>query len=87
MAHTSSDEAYRQSGVDLKRAEAVVDIAKKAAHLTPRNHLLGGIGGFSGAFEIPPGYTQPVMLSACDGVGTKLKIAFMANKHNTVGID
>jgi phosphoribosylformylglycinamidine cyclo-ligase len=48
---------------------------------------MGGIGGFSGAFEIPAGYQQPVLLCACDGVGTKLKLAFEANRHNTVGID
>lgn len=84
---TSSDEAYRQAGVDLKRADAVVDIARKAASATKVPWLLGGIGGFSGAFEIPPHYKQAVMLTACDGVGTKLKIAFDANVHDTVGID
>ncbi len=84
---TSSDEAYRQAGVDLKHAEAVVDIARSAAHATRTDFLLGGIGGFSGAFELPPGYRQPVLLCACDGVGTKLKLAFEANKHDTVGID
>lgn len=87
MTATSSDEAYRQAGVDLKSAEAVVDIARRAAHKTAQPWLLGGIGGFSGAFEIPEGYRQPVMLCACDGVGTKLKLAFEANQHTTVGID
>lgn len=87
MTTISSDEAYRQAGVDLKSAEAVVDIARHAAKQTARPWLLGGIGGFSGAFEIPEGYRQPVMLCACDGVGTKLKLAFEANKHDTVGID
>jgi phosphoribosylformylglycinamidine cyclo-ligase len=83
----SSDEAYRQAGVDLKHAEAVVDIARRAAKKTAQPWVLGGIGGFSGAFEIPAGYRQPVMLCACDGVGTKLKLAFDANRHDTVGID
>lgn len=87
MPTLSSDEAYRQAGVDLKHAEAVVDIAKQAAHATKKPWLLGGIGGFSGAFEIPAGYKQPVMLCACDGVGTKLKLAFESNRHETVGID
>lgn len=87
MTTLSSDEAYRQAGVDLKSAEAVVDIAQKAASKTRKPWLLGGIGGFSGAFEIPTGYRQPVMLCGCDGVGTKLKLAFEADKHNTVGID
>src|SRR6187402_3340562 len=78
-----SDEAYRQAGVDLKSAEAVIGIAKNAAHSTKQPWLLGGIGGFSGAFEIPEGYKQPVMLCACDGVGTKLKLAFEANRHDS----
>lgn len=87
MTTISSDEAYRQAGVDLKSAEAVVDIARNAAKKTAQPWLLGGIGGFSGAFEIPPGYRKPVLLCACDGVGTKLKLAFEANRHDTVGID
>lgn len=87
MTMLSSDEAYRQAGVDLKSAEAVVDIARHAAKQTSQPWLLGGIGGFSGAFEIPEGYRQPVMLCACDGVGTKLKLAFEADRHDTVGID
>ncbi len=87
MSTISSDEAYRQAGVDLKSAEAVVDIARDAAKQTAQPWLLGGIGGFSGAFEIPEGYRQPVMLCACDGVGTKLKLAFEADRHDTVGID
>ncbi len=87
MPTCPSDEAYRQAGVDLKSADAVVEIAKSAARQTAMPWLLGGIGGFSGAFEIPPGYQQPVMLCACDGVGTKLKLAFESNRHSTVGID
>lgn len=87
MTTISSDEAYRQAGVDLKSAEAVVNIARNAARQTSQPWLLGGIGGFSGAFEIPTGYKKPVLLCACDGVGTKLKLAFEADKHDTVGID
>jgi phosphoribosylformylglycinamidine cyclo-ligase len=87
MTTISSDEAYRQAGVDLKSAEAVVDIARNAAKQTSQPWLLGGIGGFSGAFEIPAGYQKPVLLCACDGVGTKLKLAFAANRHDSVGID
>lgn len=87
MSPLSSDEAYRQAGVDLKRAEQVVDIARQAAQKTPFKNMLSGIGGFSGAFELPAGYRQPVLLSACDGVGTKLKLAFTSGIHNTVGID
>jgi phosphoribosylformylglycinamidine cyclo-ligase len=87
MPPISSDEAYRQAGVDLKSAEVVVDIAKKATASNQKPWMLGGIGGFSGAFEIPEGYKHPVLLSACDGVGTKLKLAFESGIHDTVGID
>jgi phosphoribosylformylglycinamidine cyclo-ligase len=83
----ASDEAYRQAGVDLKRALAVVDIAKAAAAPTRTAATLGGIGGFSGAFEIPEGYRRPVLLAACDGVGTKLEVAKLAGKHDTIGVD
>jgi phosphoribosylformylglycinamidine cyclo-ligase len=83
----TSDDPYRQAGVDLKRADAVVGIAKTAAAKTLSKGILSTIGGFSGAFELPEGMRQPVMLSACDGVGTKLKLAFLLNKHDTVGID
>ncbi|HEY9745156.1 MAG TPA: phosphoribosylformylglycinamidine cyclo-ligase [Oculatellaceae cyanobacterium] len=87
MRTLASDDAYREAGVDLKQAAAVVEIAKNAAAPTRAPWLLGGIGGFSGAFEIPEGYRQPVMLCACDGVGTKLKLAFECDRHDTVGID
>lgn len=87
---THSSEAYRQAGVDLDRADAVVGIAKHAAQQSigdARIRLLNAIGGFSGAFELPPGFKQPVILTACDGVGTKLKLANQLNQHDTVGID
>jgi phosphoribosylformylglycinamidine cyclo-ligase len=87
MTTLSSDEAYRQAGVDLKSAEAVVDIAREAARKTQEPWLLGGIGGFSGAFEIPAGYSKPVLLCGCDGVGTKLKIAIDTGLYDAVGID
>ena len=89
MPQTTQDssEAYRQAGVDLHRADAVVDIAKAKAGQTPQGVALGGIGGFSGAFTLPAGYTQPVMLAACDGVGTKLKLAELTGIHHTIGQD
>jgi phosphoribosylformylglycinamidine cyclo-ligase len=86
-AHSASDEAYRQAGVDLQQASAVVDVARGASKKTRQPWLMGGIGGFSGAFEIPEGYRQPVLLCACDGVGTKLKLAFATGRHQTIGID
>jgi len=85
--HTPSDEAYRQAGVDLQRADSAVTIAKAAAQRTTSRALTGAIGQFAGAFELPTGYSQPVLLTACDGVGTKLKLAVEAGIHHTVGID
>lgn len=91
QTHSSdSKQAYRSAGVDLDRADTVVEIAKRLAKETlvgSAIKTLGGIGSFSGAFELPAGYQQPVMLSACDGVGTKLKIAIETGLHHTVGID
>ncbi|MGE0201669.1 MAG: phosphoribosylformylglycinamidine cyclo-ligase [Candidatus Melainabacteria bacterium] len=83
----SSAEAYRQAGVDLDRAEEVVAIARRAAALTRTPDVSPSIGGFSGAFELPACYRQPVLLTACDGVGTKLKLAMDAHRYDTVGID
>ena len=84
---SGSDEAYRQAGVDLKKADAIVDIARSAARKTDTPHIKTGIGGFSGAFEIPAHYKHPVLLTGCDGVGTKLKLATLARQHTTIGID
>jgi len=83
-----STDAYRAAGVDLDAANAVVGIAKKAAHSTRQPWgALSSIGGFSGGFVIPEGYKQPVLLAACDGVGTKLALAAECNDYSTVGID
>jgi len=87
LAMQSSAEAYRQAGVDLERAEAVVDIARRAAALTRTADVTPSIGGFSGAFELPAGFRQPVLLTACDGVGTKLKLAMETGRYGSVGID
>jgi phosphoribosylformylglycinamidine cyclo-ligase len=86
----SPDEAYRQAGVDLVQAKAIVPIAKKASQRTQKSSstpLLGGIGGFCGAFTLPTGYETPVLLVATDGVGTKLEIAQQAGHHATIGVD
>lgn len=87
---TAPDEAYRQAGVDLHQAKAIVPIAKKASQRTQKassTPLLGGIGGFCGAFSIPKGYEEPILLVATDGVGTKLEIAQQAGIHGTIGVD
>jgi len=78
---------YRDSGVDIDEGDALVERIKPHARRTSRPEVLSGIGGFGGLFEVPQGYREPVMVVGTDGVGTKLKLAFMAGKHDTVGID
>ena len=79
---------YKQSGVDIDAGDALVERIKPLAARTRRPELLSGVGGFGGLFAIPPGkYREPVLVSGTDGVGTKLKVAFLANRHDTVGID
>jgi phosphoribosylformylglycinamidine cyclo-ligase len=78
---------YKDAGVDIDAGNALVDRIKPLAKSTIRPEVLGGIGGFAALCTIPTGYTQPVLVSGTDGVGTKLKTAFAANKHDTIGID
>ena len=80
---------YKNSGVDIEAGYKSVELMKEHVRKTMREEVLGGIGGFSGAFDISKfkDMEEPVLLSGTDGVGTKLKLAFLLNKHNTVGID
>ncbi|MCF4969941.1 phosphoribosylformylglycinamidine cyclo-ligase [Nostoc sp. CMAA1605] len=78
---------YRDAGVDVEAGRAFVDQIRNLVHSTFRPEVIGGLGGFGGCFEIPGGYKQPVLVSGTDGVGTKLKIAQVLNRHDTVGID
>ncbi|MGK7945237.1 MAG: phosphoribosylformylglycinamidine cyclo-ligase [Microcystaceae cyanobacterium] len=78
---------YRTAGVDVEAGRAFVDQIKKKVESTFRPEVLGGLGGFGGYFQIPPGYQEPVLVSGTDGVGTKLKIAQAVNRHDTIGID
>lgn len=79
---------YADAGVDIDKANAFVDTIKKIVQQTPRSRVMGEIGGFGGLFSLNADeYEKPVLVSSTDGVGTKLKIAFMMNKHDTVGID
>jgi phosphoribosylformylglycinamidine cyclo-ligase len=78
---------YKDSGVDIKKADDVLNRIKHHICNTFNPFVLNTIGGFAAVTEIPNGYNNPVMVSSTDGVGTKLKIAFNANKHDTVGID
>lgn len=78
---------YRDAGVDIDAGDALVDRIKPFAKRTMRPEVLGGIGGFGALFEISKKYKEPVLVSGTDGVGTKLKLAFHLNKHDTVGQD
>ncbi|MDH7577018.1 MAG: phosphoribosylformylglycinamidine cyclo-ligase [Bacillota bacterium] len=79
---------YQVAGVDIDAGNRAVELIKKHAATTRRPGVLGGIGGFAGLFALDPGrYREPVLVSGTDGVGTKLRVAQMMGKHDTVGID
>lgn len=78
---------YRDAGVDVEAGRAFVDQIRNLVHSTFRPEVIGGLGGFGGCFQLPGGYKEPVLVSGTDGVGTKLKIAHILNRHDTVGID
>jgi phosphoribosylformylglycinamidine cyclo-ligase len=78
--------AYAQAGVDIKAADKAKELIKRLARSTSRPEVLTDIGFFGGMFQIA-GYNKPVLVSSVDGVGTKLKIALLLKKHNTIGMD
>ena len=79
--------SYRDAGVDIDAGDQLVENIKPFARRTLRDGVLAGIGGFGALFEVPKGYREPVLVSGTDGVGTKLKLAFHLNRHDTIGID
>ena len=79
--------SYKDAGVDIVAGDALVERIKPLARKTMREGVLAGIGGFGALFEVPKRYKEPVLVSGTDGVGTKLKLAFEWNMHDTVGID
>ena len=79
--------SYKDAGVDIDAGDALVDRIKPLARKTMREGVLAGIGGFGALFEVPKRYKEPVLVSGTDGVGTKLKLAFEWNMHDSVGID
>ncbi len=79
--------SYKDAGVDIDAGNSLVDRIKPVVKETFNENVVGGIGSFAGAFKLPAGYKKPVLLSATDGVGTKLKLAIDAKKYDTVGID
>ena len=79
--------SYKDAGVDIDAGDALVERIKPLAKRTMRPEVLAGIGGFGALIEISKKYQEPVLVSGTDGVGTKLKLAFELNRHDTVGID
>ena len=79
--------AYAESGVDIDAGDALVERIKPFAKRTLRPEVLAGIGGFGALFDIGKRYRHPVLVAGTDGVGTKLKLAFALDRHDTVGID
>ncbi len=88
VTNTPSNVSYKDAGVDISAGNRLVDRIKPLAKSTARIGSNPDLGGFGGLFDLKAcGYADPVLVSATDGVGTKLKIAFAADKHDTVGID
>jgi len=79
--------SYKEAGVDIDAGNDFVEAIKSDVRSTFDSHVIGGIGSFAGAYALPSGYKEPVILSATDGVGTKLKLAIESGKLDTVGID
>jgi len=79
--------SYKDAGVDIDAGDALVEKIKSVTQRTRRPEVLSGLGGFGALCEIPAGYRRPVLVSATDGVGTKLKLAMAMEKHDTIGID
>ena len=83
----SKSDSYAAAGVDVTAGYESTNLIKPMVESTYIPGVIGTLGGFGGCFELPTGYTQPVMVSGTDGVGTKLKLAFLMDKHDTVGVD
>ena len=83
----SYSEAYKDAGVDITAGYRAVELMKQYVARTMTEGVVSDIGGFGGLFALPEGYKKPVLVSGTDGVGTKLKLAFLLEKYDTVGID
>ena len=87
MSNLKQPMSYKAAGVDIDAGDALVEAIRPLAGSTSREGCLGGIGGFGALFEVPKRYADPILVSGTDGVGTKLKLAFKYDRHNTIGID
>ena len=82
-----AENAYKQAGVDVEAGYESVRLIKDDVKKTAIEGVIGGIGGFGGLFEMPKSYENPVLVSGTDGVGTKIRVAFLMDKHDTIGQD
>ena len=82
-----SGDAYKKAGVDIEAADRMIDRIKPIAAATNRVGVMGSLGGFGGLFHLGNRYTDPVLVSGTDGVGTKLLVAQLADRHDSIGID
>ncbi|MBR6519161.1 MAG: phosphoribosylformylglycinamidine cyclo-ligase [Oscillospiraceae bacterium] len=80
-------ESYAAAGVDVTAGYKAVELMKDSVKKTLTDAVLNGLGGFGGMYELPTGYEKPVLVSGTDGCGTKVKLAFLMDKHDTIGID
>ncbi len=88
MTNPPNGATYRQAGVDIEAGDALVDRIKPLARATSRPGVMGGLGGFGALFDLKAaGFTDPVLVSSTDGVGTKLRLAIETGRHGTVGVD
>lgn len=87
MTKPTPELRYEDAGVDIEAGNELVGRLKKHVQTTQRAEVMSGLGGFGGLFQMPTGYQKPVLVSATDGVGTKLKLAMAWNQHASVGID
>jgi phosphoribosylformylglycinamidine cyclo-ligase len=78
---------YKDAGVDIEAGRNFIEKIRQSVQNTYRPEVLAGLGGFGGCFQLPTGYEEPVLVAGTDGVGTKLKIAQVLNRHDTVGVD
>ena len=88
MNQNSFSNSYKEAGVDVTAGYRSVELMKQYVARTANEGVVSGIGGFGGLFQPPlAGMQEPVLVSGTDGVGTKLKIAFLLDRHDTIGID
>jgi len=87
MSDTPKGLTYREAGVDIDAGDELVERIKPIVKRTFRPEVMGDLGGFAGLCGLPRGYRDPVLVACTDGVGTKVKLAFLTGRHDTVGVD